>query len=172
MLETPCSALTLGLLQYDAVVNYYRTAKTADERNTALRSLGRAKDPALIKRSLAMLFGGEVKDQDIYMPASGLRSHGEGIEALFEWMQANWEELIKRLPPGQPMLSAMVSIFTSSFTTQQQLDRVQEFFKGKDTKGFDQSLAQSLDAIRSKVSWVARDSEDVSGWLKSNGYLA
>jgi aminopeptidase 2 len=126
----------------------------------------------LIERTLAMLFGGEVKDQDIYMPAAGLRSHPDGIEALFGWMEGNWAELSKKLPPGLPMLGAMVTIFTSSFTTQQQLDRVEAFFQSKDTKGYDQSLAQSLDAIRSKVSWVRRDSEDVAGWLRANGYLA
>ena len=117
-----------------------------------------------------MLFGGEVKDQDIYMPAAGLRSHPEGIEALFQWMLDNWDELYKRLPPGLSMLGSMVTIMTSSFTKPEQLERVEKFFKEKDNKGYDQSLAQSMDAIRSKMAWVERDGEDVKEWLKANGY--
>lgn len=158
------------LLQYDAILNFYRTSINSDERNTALRSLGRAKSPELIQRTLSMLFSGEVKDQDIYMPAAGLRSHPEGIEALFSWMEANWDELYKRLPPALSMLGAMVGIFTGGFTSQAQLDKVDKFFKDKDTKGYDQSLAQSCDNIRSKIAWLERDAEDVAKWVKENGY--
>ncbi|KAG7292540.1 hypothetical protein NEMBOFW57_002575 [Staphylotrichum longicolle] len=159
-----------GKEEYDAVLNFYRTSTNSDERNTALRCLGRAKEPELIKRTLDLLFSGEVKDQDIYMPTSGLRSHPEGIEALYSWMTENWEELIKKLPPALSMLGTMVTIFTSSFTKKEQLTQVEKFFEGKSTNGFDQSLAQSLDAIRSKVSWIERDRADVAAWLKENGY--
>ena len=152
------------------MLNFYRTSTNSDERNTALRCLGRAKSPELIKRTLDLLFSGEIKDQDIYMPTSGLRSHPEGIEALFTWMTENWSELIKKLPPALSMLGTMVTIFTSSFTKKEQLAQVEKFFEGKSTNGFDQSLAQSLDAIRSKISWVERDRTDVAAWLKKNGY--
>ncbi len=119
-----------------------------------------------------MLFGGEVKDQDIYLPAAGLRSHPEGIEALFTWMTENWDELYKRLPPALSMLGSMVTIMTSSFTSADQLARIEQFFREKDTKGFDQSLAQSLDAIRSKIAWLERDRADVASWVEVNGYKA
>lgn len=117
-----------------------------------------------------MLFGGEVKDQDIYLPAAGLRSHPEGIEALFQWMTENWDELYKRLPPSLSMLGSMITIMTSSFTNEDQLSKVEKFFAGKDTKGYDQSLAQSKDAIRSKIAWLGRDRDDVAAWVKENGY--
>ncbi|KAK0618339.1 peptidase family M1-domain-containing protein [Bombardia bombarda] len=161
-----------GKAEYDAILNFYRTSTNGDERNTALRCLGRAKDPQLIQQTLGMLFSGEVKDQDIYMPTAGLRSHPEGVEALFTWMTENWDELVKRFPPALSMLGTLVTIFTSSFTKKEQLEKVKKFFEGKSTNGFDQSLAQSLDAIRSKVSWIERDQADVAAWVKDNGYSA
>ncbi len=117
-----------------------------------------------------MMFGGEVKDQDIYLPAAGLRSHPEGIEALFSWMLENWDELYKRLPPALSMLGSMVSIMTSSFTRPDQLTRIEKFFADKNTKGYNQALAQSIDAIRSKIAWLERDRADVAEWLKTNRY--
>ncbi|KAK1769668.1 mitochondrial aminopeptidase 2 [Phialemonium atrogriseum] len=161
-----------GKDEYESILNFYRTSTNSDERNTALRSLGRAKDPELIKRTLGMLLSSEVKDQDIYMPAAGLRSHTEGIEALFDWMAENWDELVVKLPPALSMLGTMVTILTSGFTTKEQLSKVETFFEGKSTTGFDQSLAQSLDGIRSKVSWLERDRADVATWLKQNGYTS
>ncbi|CZT42721.1 probable aminopeptidase 2 [Rhynchosporium secalis] len=156
-----------GAKEYDVVLNAYRTGKTADERNTALRSLGRAKDPELMKRTLALPFSGEVKEQDIYMPVGNLRSHPAGIEALYNWMTENWDELARRLPAGLSMLGSMVAICTSSFSSQKDIDRVTKFFSDKSTKGFDQSLAQSLDSIKAKAAWLERDREDVKKWVEA-----
>ncbi|KAK1776597.1 peptidase family M1-domain-containing protein [Copromyces sp. CBS 386.78] len=161
-----------GKEEYDTILNFYRTSTNSDERNTALRCLGRAKSPELIKSTLDLLFSGEIKDQDVYMPTAGLRSHPEGIEALFTWMTENWDELVKRFPPQLSMLGTLVTIFTSSFTKKEQLAKVEKFFEGKSTNGFEMSLAQSLDAIRSKVAWIERDGEDVAKWVKDNKYSA
>lgn len=117
-----------------------------------------------------MPLGGEVKEQDIYLPISALRSHPEGIEALFDWMQENWDELARRLPAGLSMLGSMVTICTSSFTSEADRARVENFFSGRSTKGFEMGLAQSLESIQAKAAWLGRDRADVASWVKDNGY--
>lgn len=159
-----------GKEEYDAVLNFFRTSTNGDERNTALRCIGRSKEPALIQQTLDLVLSGEVKSQDIYLPASGLRSHAEGIEALFTWLTEKWPEIYKRLSGNPPILGSMVTICTSSFAKQEQLTRVEEFFKDIDTKTFAQPLAQNKDAIRSKIAWLERDRDDVATWVKENGY--
>ncbi|KAF2454849.1 peptidase family M1-domain-containing protein [Lineolata rhizophorae] len=159
-----------GEAEYDVILNEYRTAKTSDERNTAIRALGRAKKPELIQRTLALPLSDEVKGQDIYLPLGGLRTHPEGIRALWAWMKDNWDLLEKKLPPGLTMLGSVVSICTSSFTERSQMEDVKGFFGERKTKGFNQSLAQSLDAILAKAKWVERDGGDVKAWLEEKGY--
>ncbi|KAK5134292.1 hypothetical protein LTR08_006721 [Meristemomyces frigidus] len=160
-----------GEKEYDAILKEYETAKNADERNTALRSLGRARDPKLIQRSLAYSLTKHVKDQDFYLPLAGLRAHREGIEALWSWIKENWETLIKKLPPSFSMLGSVVSMGTSSFSSEEQRKDVEAFFKDKGAKGFERNLAQSLDAIRAKQGWLERDAKDVEQWLKETKYL-
>ncbi|KAB8302634.1 hypothetical protein EYC80_006002 [Monilinia laxa] len=160
-----------GKEEYDIILDAYRNSTNSDERNTALRSLGRAKDPELIKQTLTLPFGGEVKEQDIYLPISGLRGHPEGIEALYVWMTENWDELTRRLPAGLSMLGTMVTICTSGFTREQDRARVEKFFSERNTKGFNQGLAQSLDTIKAKGAWVERDREDVKAWVEANTQL-
>lgn len=101
-----------------------------------------------------------------------MRSHREGSEALWAWFQENYGVLIKKLPPGLSMLGSVVSMCSSNFTTVEQAKEVADFFKDKDTKGFDRALAQTMDSISAKASWVQRDRADVAGWLKANKYLA
>lgn len=133
--------------------------------------MGRAKDPELIQRTLAYSISEHVKGQDIYLPISALRTHPEGINALWNWVKDNWAELEKRLPPSLTMLSSVVSICTSSFTHKEHIKDIEEFFAKKSTKGFDKALAQSCDAISAKAAWIERDSEDVKTWLKEHKYL-
>lgn len=159
-----------GSKEYDVILDSYRNSKNSDERNTALRSLGRAKDPELIKRTLALPLGGEVKEQDIYLPVSALRTHADGVTALYDWMKENWDELQRKLPAGLSMLGSMVTICTSSFTSEAQRADVESFFKSKNTKGFEMPLAQSLESIQAKGAWVERDRDDVQKWVKENGY--
>ncbi|KAK0363073.1 Aminopeptidase 2 mitochondrial [Friedmanniomyces endolithicus] len=160
-----------GEKEYDAILKEYETAKNADERNTALRSVGRAKDPKLIQRSLAYSLSKEVKDQDIYLPLAGLRAHKEGIEAFWTWMKANWATLKKKLPPSLTMMGSVVAMGTSGFTSEAQRADVEKFFKEVGTKGFERNLAQSLDSIEAKAGWLERDAKDVEEWLKENKYF-
>ncbi|KAE8163654.1 peptidase family M1-domain-containing protein [Aspergillus tamarii] len=160
-----------GEKEYNVVYDRFRNAPTSDEKTTALRCLGSAEDPALIQRTLGLALSDEVKNQDIYMPLGGLRNHTAGIEARWAWMKNNWDALYKRLPPGLGMLGTVVQLTTSSFCTESQLKEVEDFFKDKDTKGFDRAVEQSLDAIRAKINWINRDRADVESWLKSNAYL-
>ncbi|KAL9119517.1 MAG: hypothetical protein Q9187_003933, partial [Circinaria calcarea] len=132
-----------GEKEYDVILNEFRTAKDATEKNTALRSLGRAKSEALMKRTLSLPLSDEVKAQDVYLPIVNLRSHAAGIEALWSWVTTNWEPLQKKCPPSLTMLSSMVQICTSSFTKKAQLKEVQAFFDGKSTKGFERALGQA-----------------------------
>ncbi|CAN9425495.1 unnamed protein product [Alternaria alternata] len=160
-----------GQEEYDVIVNETRNAATSDERNSALRALGRAKSPELIQRTLAMALSDEVKGQDIYLPIAALRSHAEGCHALWKWVKDNWSELERRLPPSLSMLSSVVAITTSGFTHREHIEDIQAFFSSKSTKGFDMALSQSIDAISAKAAWLERDAEDVKTWLQEHKYL-
>ncbi|KAH8149022.1 uncharacterized protein LAJ45_06998 [Morchella importuna] len=161
-----------GEKEWDQVFDAYKNGRTSDERNVALRCLGRSENPANIKKSLEIAINGEVKEQDIYQPIGGLRSHVAGTEALWEWTQQNWDLLVKKLPPGLSMLGSIVVTCTGGFTSDKAIEDINEFFKNKSLTGFDMSLAQSLDGIRAKASWVKRDAEDVKAWLKKNKYYS
>lgn len=123
-----------GEAEYNAILARYHSAPTAEERNTCLRSLGRARQPELIQRTLGLALSGEVKMQDVYMPIGGLVAHCEGIRARWDWMCGNWEELVKRLPPSGTMLSSVVGRCSGGFTRREQAEMVRGFFEKRETK--------------------------------------
>ncbi|QPG75733.1 hypothetical protein FOA43_003093 [Brettanomyces nanus] len=160
-----------GEKEFKQLVSIYEHPQSMDEKIAALRSLGRFEDSAILSRVLSLLLDGTVRSQDIYIPLQGMRIHKLGVEMLFKWMCEKWDTLCHMLPPGLSMLGSVVQLCTSGFTKEEQYKKVEEFFQTKDTKGFNQGLAQALETIKSKSGWVARDSKDVEAWLKANGYL-
>ncbi|ODQ79732.1 hypothetical protein BABINDRAFT_49119 [Babjeviella inositovora NRRL Y-12698] len=164
-------AATGGAEEYDQIYHIYHNAISVDEKITALRTLGRFEQPELIQKTLNILLDSSiVKAQDVYIPMQGLRSHSAGIEALWTWMQANWDEIYKLLPPGLSMLGSVVQICTSGFSSEEKKEEIRAYFATKSTKGFDQGLTQSLDSIQSKANWIKRDSASIKEWLTTNGY--
>ena len=138
---------------YDVLLDEYRTASIADERNTALRALARVgSNPELIQRTLTLPLSDDVKAQDVYYPLAGLRGEREGVEALWAWMTTNWDALNEKCPASLGMLSHVVQICAGGFTTEAQIQTV-------------------MDGVQAKAGWLKRDTEDVKGWLVENGYL-
>lgn len=54
-----------GEKEWDVILNAFRTGRNNDEKNVALRWLGRSKNPENIKKTLALALSSEVKDQDV-----------------------------------------------------------------------------------------------------------
>lgn len=160
-----------GEESYQKLYNIYKNPMATDEKLAALRALGKFKEDKLITKTLSYLLDGTVLSQDFYIPMQGLRTHKEGILAMWEFLKQNWTEIIKKLQPGSPVLGGVLTVSVSSLASVEKIDDVKQFFSDKPTKGFDQTLAQALDTATSKSKWVARDGEVVRKYLEDNGYF-
>lgn len=164
-------AKTGGQAEFDKLFKIYNNPNSVEEKISALRALGRFEDQAVLDTVTSLLLKSDVvKAQDIYIPMQGMRAHKAGINKLWQWFTVKWDEIYELLPPGLSMLGSVVTLASSGFTKEEQKEEVKKFFEGKNTKGFDQSLAQSLDMITTKTNWATRDLSKISGWLKTNGY--
>lgn len=156
---------------FNQLLHIYKNPQSVEEKNTALRALGRFTDESLLTKVTDLLLQTDVvKPQDIYIPMQGLRAHRKGIEHLWGWVTKKWDDVYKLLPPGLSMLSAVVTLSTSGFTTLKQKEEVEKFFAEKNTKGYDQGLAQALDVVSAKSKWASRDLEVIKSWLRKNEY--
>lgn len=156
---------------FDQLFEIYNNPQSVEEKISALRALGRFEDDALLARVSGYLLQTDIiKSQDIYVPMQGMRAHRKGVEHLWNWVTVNWDAIYKLLPPGLSMLGSVVTLASSGFTKLDQKKVVEKFFSERDTKGFDQSLAQSLDMITAKSNWATRDTAHITEWLRTNGY--
>lgn len=75
------------------------------------------------------------------------------------------------MPAGLSLLTSVVQMVTNNFSSLESVEEIERFFKDKNTKGFNQGLAQSLDSVRAKANWIERDGQDVRSWLSDRGYF-
>ncbi|OKL55359.1 hypothetical protein UA08_09404 [Talaromyces atroroseus] len=154
-------------IEYNAVLDVYRTTNDSTERIAALAALGYARNPTLVERTISMLLSNEVRLQDNQAPMSRLGSHGTGIAAVWNWITHDWPTVRERLSSGLAILPLVINLCTKGLTTEGQLRQVDNFFKDIVTRGFEMALQESLDEIKMNIRWVERDAEDVQKWLEN-----
>jgi len=160
-----------GEKEYNALLDIYLHPPSEEVKISALCALGVARTHSLIERTLELSISKDVKYQDMPSLLAGLHGHKNGVLRLWEWAKENWNEIARILSVPVIILGHVVKIITSGVITLEHLAEVETFFKFKSTAGFDKSLGQSIDSIKSKHKWVQRDASDVRDYLIENGYL-
>jgi len=68
-------------------------------------------------------------------------------------------------------MNRLVSYAFNSLTTEEDLAKIDAFFKDKQTEKYKLSLAQTRDSIMASTAWLQRDLKDVESWLKENQFM-
>lgn len=96
-------------------------------------------------------------------------SSAHGATELWEWAKLNWGRVEERLPAS--MQALILGLVLEGLNTSSQLEDVKTYFAGRDTRQYDQALAQKLERMETRVRWAERDAGNVTAWLKTHGYL-
>ena len=143
----------------------YREPRTPLHRNYALMALGSTQQPALIERTIKLVFDGEVPLQDYTYIFQALASNVHSRRRLWEATKQHFDELSGSLR-GNFGLMGVVKAAVSSLSSTADLEDVRQFFQRRnDTSFYSLSLAQSIEAVASQSHWLARDADDVQAWL-------
>ena len=119
-------------MQYKAVLNIFRTAKSNSTRTDALISLGAARSPCLIAQTLTLANSAEVQNRNTQRYAlNALRKHTGGVRQLWSWLKQNYDDLFGGTLGI--MTGMVIGSCVGGFATLEQLKEVEAFFKGRDT---------------------------------------
>lgn len=160
-----------GEEEYEGALRVYRNPSTPSHKNAALMALGYTQDEKLLQRTMDWAFTSEeVKNQDFMYPVMALSTNIKSRRSLLGRMQKDHDSLVKRFE-GTFSLARCIESSIRNFSTQKDLEMIEEFFKGRDNSKYQSGLSQGLDAVRGNTAWLDRDAKDVETWLKGNGYL-
>jgi aminopeptidase N len=147
---------------YDKVLAVSRNSGDPGEKTEALRTLGRFRDPALVKRTLDYTVSGEVRNQDSWFVMVALLRNRETRDQTWDYMQKNWDKVHAQLTVSS---GAGVVAATGSFCTVRQRDEVVEFFATHKVEASERTLAKAVDSINDCVQLRSAQEGDFHRWL-------
>jgi len=158
---------------YNSMVDLYlKPNNTPEEKIRTLRCMGLTTKPELIKKTLEFdLNSGKVRDQDFYIPIVSCASTPQGREITWDFVKKNWETIHKRFGNAPFLLGRILEYTVSDFTNEGKAKEIEEFFKGKNTAGFERTLKQASETIIGRSIFLKRSRDDVSNWLKQQQEL-
>ena len=135
---------------FDHVLARLREATDSVVRRNLLRGLSRGThEPALRERLLALTLDPDagLRTNEIFAPLRGQQADEEGREALWTWLQANYDALIARMGPG---MGGYLPYAAYSHCSEQRAAEVQAFLgeRMEATNGGPRNLAKAVESIR------------------------
>jgi len=157
-----------GEEEYEKLLKIYLEAKVPELRIKALGSLSSPHDPELIKRALEFGLTDKVRTQDIQSVYMGTSSTSVGRKLTWEFIKTRWEELKTKLGSGGLLLPRVIGYSSKEFSTEEDMNDFKNFFESRKEPGIERTIAQTLESIRSNISFKTREVENNKVWLQSN----
>jgi len=154
-----------GVQAYDALVGLYRGTQLAEEKSRVLAVLGRAKEPALLQRTLDFAVSAEVRKQDSHTIFSSLASTAAGRDLAWNYLKNNWAHIEREYAGMGFVFSYVIGAVCGSFSSNEKADEIEEFFKKNPCPPVERTLRQSLESVRSKANRVANQKNMMDQWL-------
>jgi aminopeptidase N/puromycin-sensitive aminopeptidase len=149
---------------YDKLLAVSRNSGDPGEKTDALRTLGRFRDPALVKRTLDYLVSGEVRNQDAWIVLIALLRDRATRDQTWDYMQKNWDKVHAQLTVSS---GAEVVRATGNFCTVRQRDEVIDFFATHKIEASERTLAKAVDSINDCIQLRSSQEADLHAWLKA-----
>jgi aminopeptidase 2 len=156
-----------GKDEHESIKKIYLETTGTDQKLVAMAALGATPHGDLIQETLTFGLTDDVRAQDLFRLIAHCGNNPKGRHTTWNFVKENWDLLPEEY--GQTPFSMNIILkYVTEFSSQSDLDDLNEFFSDKDTSIVEMTLSQSLESIAINASWVQRDSENIRKWLEAN----
>ncbi len=127
---------------YDTYLRQMKRGATPQERMRFEMALGAFRDPALVQRTLELLFGEEIPTQDVALLLGRMLSSRDAREETWEFIRKRWKDLSPRIPPG---LASRLILALPALHTRTHRRTVASFFRAHPIPTARRALRQTLE---------------------------
>lgn len=154
---------------YETFYAMYKATQDQEEQSRITRAMAQFKQPELAKRTLEFGLSDEVRAADSIRPVLGVVLNRYTSELGWQFIQENWETIVKRYGQGGHLLTYFVDVIGGAFCTQDKANEVKSFFEANPYPGIERNVKQVIERIELKAAWRERDLVSVKDYL-SNGF--
>ena len=141
-----------------------------DGKEVCLKALGQVPTPELAQDFIDFVFSDNVAKQDVLSALISFATNAKVRDVLWQYVTKEWKTVSAKLSANAMIMDRFVKYTLSHFATPGMDKEVEEFFKDKDTTGWDRGVSQAIDAVRTNAWYRERDEKLVLEWLQAHGY--
>ncbi len=148
---------------YDNFVARFKAARTPQEEQRYLRALAEFRPPDLVRRTLDLSLGGDVRTQDGPFLVRDLLMGVHSREIAWAFVKDRWDEMERRYP-SQSGLRRLCEGLTGLTTPELEAD-AQRFFASRTVSFGGKTLEQYLERLRVAVLFGERETPHLREYL-------
>ncbi len=149
---------------FDKLLKFHNESDSSEERTTLSAALTSFEQPALIKKSLALITSKHVRRQDVSYWAVYSFMNRHAKHTTWQWMQDNWKWLEKEL--GSDLSFYRMPVYAArNFSNPEFLAEYDKFFAHKKSPALDRSIKQGHELLEWQIDWKQRDLQNVLDFL-------
>ena len=149
---------------YDDFTAAYVRSKDADTAGLYLYSLADFRDPELLRKTIALIDSGRVREQEYPRLFSALLNNPASRDAAWSYLKAHWDRLAQQVTSFG---GAGAVVALGNFCSAESRADVAGFFSTRRAPGAERALRQSLESIDNCIEFRQLQQENIAVWLKS-----
>jgi aminopeptidase N len=149
---------------YDQFFEAMGHARNAEEYYHFLFALTSFRQPELVKRTLALVDQGKIRQQDYVRLFPALLAESPAREITWDYLKAHWDSLAEKVTSfgGRGAVSAL-----AGFCSVEMRDDIKQFFTDHRAPGAERALQQSLQGITSCVEFKQLQGDNLQKALEA-----
>ncbi|KDE03415.1 hypothetical protein MVLG_06081 [Microbotryum lychnidis-dioicae p1A1 Lamole] len=158
-------------MEFDIVQQIYNQPPTPAHKLGAIIGLTSSSDPEKLVGLAQKLSTGEIPMHDVPLFLDAFARNPHSRRLVWSVTSNAWP-LLRAEFDSTSSLFKVIEVSIQGFSSEQDANMIEDFFKDEKLDGFAYALGQGLEKIRSKAGWLKRDGEDVERWLRGEGFMA
>ena len=149
---------------YDQLWELEERTGLQEEKIRLLLAMSRFQDIELLNDTLEDSLSSRVRSQDTITVVASVAANPMGRMPAWEFVKNNWGEFDRRYGGGGFGLMRLVSI-VNSFTTEEQMADVENFFTENPAPAAERTIRQALERMRLNIRWLELNRPALNSWF-------
>jgi puromycin-sensitive aminopeptidase len=155
-----------GAAEFNKLLKMHNASQSSEERVTLAVALTGFKQPALIKRALALITTDDVRLQDASYWIAYSFSNRHAKQAAWQWVQSHWDWLESNMGSDLSFYR-LPNYVARAFSDEKFLPEFKEFFESHMSTAFERPVKQAVETIQWQAAWRRRDLAAVKKYFKA-----
>ncbi|XP_068814489.1 aminopeptidase N [Struthio camelus] len=166
-----CSAVATGGEEtWDFIWQRFLAATVVAEADKLRSALACSTEPWILNRYLQYTISPDkIRKQDATSTINSIARNVVGQSLAWDFIRSNWKILFGQYGGGSFSFSRLISSVTQRFSTEFELQQLQQFKADNQDTGFGtgtRALEQALERTRANINWVNENKQAVLAWFQ------